>query len=738
MRRSWTFLIPALVSCALWTNGGCTCESVVSTTPRDAGRAGPPSDECGNGLDDDGNGRIDDGCPCGPGEVQSCFSGMISASSVGACSSGTQTCDVRAGVEWGDWGDYGCMGEVGPVAERCDGSDADCDGAVDESCPCDPEATRDCRVELTAGPCEAGTQVCRNGTWSTCEGAIAPVAEVCNDGIDNDCDGEVDDRHLCDCMGAEAERCRDGIDNDCDGEIDEMECTPDWPPDATIDAGGTDSGPHDGGPPTDAGPICPGGAIADFRDSIAWVHSLPAVGHMLPDMGTASASAWLGGVDGDAVTLDLRSNYDTPSYSFAGTTTSDNGFGRLSFVDGAELTWASRAAVGPTDVTGVHLVEATTFVGTLDLGLGPWTSDPTLYTSSPMPVSAPDMLWGRGNEATSRFEAGTHYALSGVPADPSAGSFLPNREIFFAATDATGNVYFGGRFEGILDVGSGVTIASTTARPIVPGWARFAVALQPDGRARWARAWSGEQEGYGAVDPTGTYLLTSGYTSSAPQRAILELLDGSTGVTLFRHVASAQSFATVAHATDGDGNVYVSGTTLDAPMTLGPLFVPANRAFVASFDRGGALRWMQLLLDSSFPGISTGRFLVSEANGEVALIVGYTAITASSVDLQVEGCEVALERRWYPRLPSTESGHPTSTRPSNYRDVTELIALVFDANNGGLRWARRIDSLTSGVSMQLHPSGDLLLVMHNAFDTTHVDYGVGPVADATHVFRLVR
>ncbi len=56
------------------------------------GDAGAPvirTDECGNGLDDDQNGRIDDGCPCGPGETQSCFSADYPSRGVGACSSGT-------------------------------------------------------------------------------------------------------------------------------------------------------------------------------------------------------------------------------------------------------------------------------------------------------------------------------------------------------------------------------------------------------------------------------------------------------------------------------------------------------------------------------------------------------------------------------------------------------------------------------------------------------------------------
>ncbi|GAB4211020.1 MAG: hypothetical protein OHK0013_32290 [Sandaracinaceae bacterium] len=238
--------------------GGRACGSIVGTCVPGretctggrlvcSGGVAPVTELC-NGLDDDCDGTVDDGNPEGGG---SC------GTDVGECTEGTLTCSGGGLV---------CAGSVGPRLDVCNGLDDDCDGVADQTFDTmiDPRncgmCGRVCSFPNAVAGCTMGTctlTVCRPGfvdldgmASNGCEYACTFTgAEACN-GVDDDCDGMVDDgltvpatfcnpNGVCGgtmarCSGAGGWVCDypmatyqatetrcDNLDNDCDGRVDE-------------------------------------------------------------------------------------------------------------------------------------------------------------------------------------------------------------------------------------------------------------------------------------------------------------------------------------------------------------------------------------------------------------------------------------------------------------------------------------------------------------------------------------
>jgi hypothetical protein len=80
----------------------------------------------------------------------------------------------------------------------CGPSVRDGDGDDDPNAPCNPGDVEDCYSGQAGtegvGPCKVGTRTCTDQKlWTQCEGEVVPVAELCTDGIDNNCNGASDE-----------------------------------------------------------------------------------------------------------------------------------------------------------------------------------------------------------------------------------------------------------------------------------------------------------------------------------------------------------------------------------------------------------------------------------------------------------------------------------------------------------------------------------------------------------------
>ena len=132
----------------------------------------PIAESC-NGIDDDCDGAPDDGVP-----------DLANGSNVGECQEQIQSC-IDGSYQVTQMG-------IGPVSELCNGLDDDCSGNVDNGFG---------PVTCGVGVCETTVESCLAGVPQDCEPLPGPGEEFCSDGLDDDCDGAVDDGDVCELEG---------------------------------------------------------------------------------------------------------------------------------------------------------------------------------------------------------------------------------------------------------------------------------------------------------------------------------------------------------------------------------------------------------------------------------------------------------------------------------------------------------------------------------------------------------
>jgi hypothetical protein len=142
------------------TGGALVCSDMTSSTTETCNGI---DDDCRNGIDD---GNPGGGAPCDGPDGDSCLEGMTT------CASGMPQCsDV-----------------TGTTVEICNGIDDDCAGGIDNGNPgggaaCDGGDTDFCLEGIVV--CSGGAPMCNDSTGST--------AEACGNGIDDNCNGSIDE-----------------------------------------------------------------------------------------------------------------------------------------------------------------------------------------------------------------------------------------------------------------------------------------------------------------------------------------------------------------------------------------------------------------------------------------------------------------------------------------------------------------------------------------------------------------
>ncbi len=187
------------------------------------GAVSPGAPEQCNAIDDDCDGAADEdfdllGDPerCGACDIACRFEGAVAGCVDGGCVLDAclpERYDLDRRLDNGC--EYFCEGDPA-AAETCDGVDEDCDGAIDEG---RPGADVLCETG-DPGRCSAGSTVCDDGAID-CVRRFDPLPETC-DGVDEDCDGAVDEGLAelgGDCDTGQAGRCATGARTCVDGAV---------------------------------------------------------------------------------------------------------------------------------------------------------------------------------------------------------------------------------------------------------------------------------------------------------------------------------------------------------------------------------------------------------------------------------------------------------------------------------------------------------------------------------------
>ena len=493
---------------------------------------GNAASEICDGLDNDCDGVTDEDLATAPANNQE-----------GVCSGTVKTC---LGVE--GWEGPNLLQLDGYEADEvsCDGLDNDCDGVADEDLT--PPDTEPCPSE---GICAGLSLTCTEGAWVCGLDAVVGYeeTETACDGLDNDCDGAVDedltppDTKACPsvgvCLGVVEAACQDGswvcdmsqapfyedpemtcdgLDNDCDGAIDE------------------DIAPQPADPSCDTAGVCATGVVMACVDG-GWLCDYSGV------QGWESVETSCDDLDNDC-----------DGVADEGWTCEDNGC--------AGLSTGSLKCTAPLGGSGTPAVDGD---GTLYINAdSPTEEKPVLAAINPTDCS---VLW----EFVPPFEDYIHALSPAVRGD--------GRIIFPCASlysDVKGQVYIvnpDGSQHAVFELPEGFfpTATAVDADDNMYFGNRHCCgdfyAYDSDGSLKWSLDTGGSEfDGMPAIGPDGTVYAGTWKFNGSPEEKVYAITDnGASGQVLWEFAPPENSgeydtsgiMVNAAPALDGQGHLYV-------------------------------------------------------------------------------------------------------------------------------------------------------------------------------------
>ncbi len=206
-----------MVMLEAWLNTGMSYPYTMASTTwtGDGGTCTPTPEACTDGVDNDCDSLVD----CDDPDCSADPDCQVCTPIPENCTDGSDNdCDGMVDCDDQDCANNPACDVCVPEPEICNSVDDDCDGSIDEALG---------QTTCGIGECQVTVDNCSGGVPQTCTPGI-PATEICDDGLDNDCDSFTDTNdsecaQVCVPTTSRERRrsmCTDGIDNDCDGKID--------------------------------------------------------------------------------------------------------------------------------------------------------------------------------------------------------------------------------------------------------------------------------------------------------------------------------------------------------------------------------------------------------------------------------------------------------------------------------------------------------------------------------------